>query len=246
MQSLKKVLVLSDLHAPYQDQKAFNLFLEVGHSILKDTDVLVTIGDTLDFFSVSSHPKPLDRKTNLGSEIEAGKICLRALERLPPKRKIFLEGNHDRRLANYVRDKAPELYGLVGLKQILDLKAWEFVPYHDFIRVGKMAFTHDVGRSGANAARQSLNDFGGNLTFGHSHRGSVVYGGTVKGETHVCLNVGWLGDLKYIDYIHKAKANRDWQHGFGLVYVQPNGNCHAQFVPVIAGRCVVEGKLYGV
>ena len=81
---------------------------------------------------------------------------------------------------------------------------------------------------------------------GHSHRAGVVYQGTVRGESHVGVNQGWLGDPVAADYVHLDKARRDWQHGFAVAYIEKNGNAHAQFVPIIGRSAVVDGKLIRV
>ena len=56
---------------------------------------------------------------------------------------------------------------------------------------------------------------------------------------------GWvgLGDVKKIDYKHKVKALREWCHGFGLAYLEPNGAVHVRPVPIVDGKCLIEGRL---
>jgi predicted phosphodiesterase len=241
---LQKVLVVSDAHHPYVDKRAWQLLLKVARAT--KPDVLVTIGDFLDLYAVSSFAKDPTRKNMLQEEIEAGNLALDELDALRWKRKVFLMGNHEVRYESYLKKHAPELFTVTNIPRLLSLKerGYECVRYMDYIRIGEISFTHDVGRSGKYAAHQTLSDFGDNIVFGHSHRLSVVYGGTAAGKPHVSLNVGWLGDSKEIDYTHKAKVNRDWQLGFGVVYLAPNGVAHAQAVPIVNYTCVVEGRLY--
>ena len=110
--------------------------------------------------------------------------------------------------------------------------------------INNVAYTHDLGRSGVNSARQTLLDLGGNVVFGHTHRGAVVYQGEVKGSAHFALNVGWLGDVKAIDYLHRARALRDWQLGFGTVIHDGPKRAFARFHPIVGGRVEVDGQVY--
>lgn len=240
---MQKILVCPDTHVPYHDKKALALFRRVAEGI--NPDVLIFLGDFCDFYSVSSHSKSPSRKVGLKKELAA---CNKELDKFTglAKRTIFLAGNHEDRLRRYSEEKAEALDGIYELEDLLKLseRGWEYIPYKQFISIGKMSFCHDIGRSGKNAASQTLADFGHNITFGHSHRGCVYYTGTVRGEHHVCLNAGWLGDPLQADYMHVAKAHRDWQQGFGLVYVLPKGDCAAHFIPIVNGKCIVEGKVY--
>jgi predicted phosphodiesterase len=242
-----RILIISDLHVPYHDVKAWECVLQV----IRETkpDVVVIIGDFADMYSISSHPKSLDRKMNFATERDAVNAALDQVRLAAGNacRIVFCEGNHEDRITRYLQSSAPELGGIKeiraeGLFKIKQRNI-EWVPYRTEIKIGNCAFTHDVGRCGVNTARQSLLDYGGNLVVGHSHRGAVVYQGEIKGSSHFCLNVGWLGDVEAIDYVHRARAKRDWQLGFGLVDQDEAGYSWAQFIPVLDGRCVVDGKL---
>jgi len=242
-----RILIISDLHVPYHDIAAWECVLQV----IRETkpDVVVIIGDFADMYSISSHPKSLDRKMNFVIERDAVNAALDQLRSAAGAncRIVWTEGNHEDRITRYLQSSAPELGGIKeiraeGLFKVRERNI-EWVPYRSEIKIGNCSFTHDVGRCGVNTARQSLLDFGGNLVVGHSHRGCIAYQGEIKGSSHFCLNVGWLGDVNAIDYIHRARAKRDWQLGFGLVDQDETGYSWAQFIPVLNGRCVVDGKL---
>jgi predicted phosphodiesterase len=57
---LEKILLISDVHVPYHDKKAFNLVLEVGKKL--KVDQVVIGGDFIDNYSVSSHDKNPNRE----------------------------------------------------------------------------------------------------------------------------------------------------------------------------------------
>jgi hypothetical protein len=130
----------------------------------------------------------------------------------------------------------PDLLGI-------ERRGWEWYPYRDLLRIGEMTFVHDVGRAGVNTARQSLQDLGDNIVVGHAHRAQVSYAGTIGGRPHVAVCSGWLGDYKKIDYYSQARALREWQHGFTWITQTSDGVSWCNFIPIIDGRCIVDGKL---
>ena len=168
---------------------------------------------------------------------------LKALRTYVGKRCIYVEGNHEWRLARYLESKAPDLFGLVKVEDLFELDSlgWKWVPYHDHCTVGKVMFAHDLGHCGKHAALNTLGAAGHCVVFGHTHRGGVHYGGTVGGNSHFALNVGWLGDATKVDYMHRAKT-RDWQLGFGWINMDPKGLAWATFCPMVKGKVCVDGR----
>jgi hypothetical protein len=238
----EQVLVVPDLHCPYHDPKVWSCILETIR-VVKPSGVVV-IGDFADFYSISRHRKdPRRARVLFEDELEAVKRERRRLEKAAGKAWLhFTKGNHENRLDNLVADEAPAVSGLVDTKSAMGFgDAWGWTEYGDWFEYGKCNFTHDLGRAGVNAARQTLQDFGGNICFGHTHRGGIAYQGTTRGETHTALNVGWAGDFKAIDYYHRAKALRDWQHGLGQVTYDRSGFCWLNFLPILKGRLMING-----
>jgi hypothetical protein len=237
------ILVCPDTHVPYHDPVAWEVFLNVARKVRPD--VLVLIGDFADCEAISSHTKSPTRRHRVVEELDVVNEKLDEIDALRIPRKIWTEGNHERRLTRIVAEKVPELDGMVRtLQEYLKVKerGIEWIPYFEGINVGRMYFTHDVGRCGVNTARQSLLDVGGNVSVGHSHRASVAYQGTTKGEGHVCLNVGWLGSYAEISYLHKARALRDWQHAFGLIDMDEHGCVWGQVIPIVNEMAMVRGQ----
>lgn len=243
----ERTLIVPDAHEPYTDQAAWRCVLAAGRAMRPEN--LVIIGDFPDCYAITQHAKSPGRKSDFAWEMEKTNAALDELDALQPKgRKVYCAGNHEFRLDRYIRDKAPELHGLRGttIPEILNLKkrGWQWVPYMQYIRIGKVAYTHDIGRCGKNAAAQSLADFGGNLVVGHNHRGSVAYQGTVKDGGRFCMSVGHLSDLKSVDYMHRARAERDWEHGFGIIDQDSRGIAWPQFIPIIFGSCIVDRQKF--
>lgn len=237
-----RIMVCPDAHHPYVDELAWKTFLAAAR--VAKPDIMVIIGDFADCYAVSSHAKDPGRKSKLKYELEMVNLALDQIEELGISRVEFCEGNHETRITRFVASEASALYGMLDVSELLRIEArgWGWTPYNDFLKIGKVLYTHDVGRCGVNTARQSLQDMGTNIVVGHSHRAALVFQGTTAGEQHFGLNVGWLGDLNSIDYQHKARARRDWQHAFGLIDQTPDGCAWATLVPILDGHCVVYGQ----
>ncbi len=243
---MKKILILPDLHAPYHDKKAFELVVKVGMSQKPDT--IVTLGDFADFYCVSAHDRDPNRQGNLEWEVEAANRALDALDAIKPKNKIFIAGNHENRLERYLMQKAPELFNMVKISEILKLKkrGWKYIPYRSHATVGKLNLTHDIGSAGRGAVFRAIDTFQHNIVTGHTHRMAYIVEGNAKGEAHVSCSLGWLGDSAAADYMHTVKAHRDWCLGFGFGYETKSGVVHLQPVPIVNYSCVVGGRYYKV
>jgi hypothetical protein len=238
-----------DTHVPFEDKRAFDLVLQVVE-FLRPSEIDL-LGDFADFYEVSDHDKDPTRRDLFEDEVEAVNVRLRQIERASSdSRLVYCLGNHENRLQRFLTRKAPELFSFVNIEQLLGLTAndnnrpWKVVPYGTHHKVGRLYITHDVGYCGANAHRQSRQQYEGNVVIGHNHRLAVEYQGNVKGRAHLGASLGWLGDKGAIDYMHRAKSAA-WMLGFGVAYVEhATGNVHVTPIPIIDYRCVVAGKLF--
>lgn len=245
---IRKWFLLPDLHAPYHDKAAYACALRVvaGGEFYGVT----VLGDFGDFAAVSSHPKDPSRLLPFDREVAGVNAALDQLDAACKaggvKKKEYVEGNHETRLARYVLGIAPELRTFIDWKDMLhiDKRRWHCTPYKESIQLGDLRISHDFGRAGVNAARESCRDMGHSVAFGHTHRMQVHYQGQLDGSRHVGATLGWLGDPEAINYRHKDAVRRDSIHGFGTVALLPDGRFWLQAVPIINGQAVVDGVLY--
>jgi hypothetical protein len=238
--TLEPILFVPDAHHPFADMQAWRLMLKVGRALKPKH--LVVMGDLADFYAVSSHSKDPARKALLQDEVEYVGHRLDELDALGATRKIILGGNHEDRLTRYLADKAPELFGLVDIPDVLDLKhrGWAYTPYKHAARLGKLWITHDVGTAGRYAAFKALDTFQHSSLTAHTHRMSYVVEGNATGEQKLSATFGWLGDVKAIGYMHRFNALKNWQLGFGLGMLHPK----TQIVYVTPVPIVKVGKTY--
>lgn len=244
--AFQKIVFIPDTHVPYHDRDAFRLALKVVKKFRPH--MLVILGDFADFYSVSQHEKDPNRRISLIEEVAVVKEKLDELTAACPRktRRIYVSGNHEYRLDRYIRDKAPDLFGLTTVDAILELNesGWEYVPYKDYIKIGNLLISHDTGSAGMNAHRRSLSDAGsGNsVVIGHTHRMSWESKTTAEGDFVSAAMFGWLGNAEEIDYMHKTKVN-NWVHGLGLGYLMPNGTVVTRPIPFVNNECVLGDKL---
>lgn len=245
-----KLLILPDVHAPYHDAKAWACALDVARRWRPDG--CVQLGDFGSFDSVSRYKHDPRLVLPLEDEI-AG--CNAALDELDAALKAggcargnrwMLEGNHERRIDDYMLERAPEARFAVDWRDMLhlDQRGWGSRPYKESFLFGEARISHDFGRAGVNAARATLIDVGQNSLFGHTHRLQVVYQGQQCGKRHVGATLGWLGDMEKITYRHRDLLRRDSQLGFGVATFAASGEFWLQAIPIVGGRCIVDGVLY--
>jgi hypothetical protein len=91
----KRVLVLSDIHIPYHDEKALDAALKAGDAV--NPDVVLLNGDMVDFHGISRYQSD-PRKRSLKVEIDSMRQFLGHLRaRFKKARILFKLGNHEER-----------------------------------------------------------------------------------------------------------------------------------------------------
>jgi hypothetical protein len=238
---LKRVLIIPDAHAPYNDKRAWKLLMQVARAFKWHT--CAVLGDFYDCYAVSRYTKDPAKLSDLEEELELARPCLDDLNGVGFKRKFITLGNHEERPETNLKEKAPELYKSFHKADQFGFKSsgWEVYQYRDHARLGKAIVTHDVSANGALAVLNAVQD---NAITGHDHQINYVIRGTALGEMHVSATFGWLGDVKHADYMHSLKAKRSWALGFGYGYLEKNGNIHLKPAPIIDYAVVVEGRLF--
>jgi len=247
-ETLKRILIVPDTHAPYHDKKAWALVLKVAYAL--KWDKIICLGDFFDCYAVSSYRKNPSREASLQRELNTAMAVMAELSAVPCEEKVFFEGNHEFRFPRYLSDKAPELYEMLwenGDPFGLKAGGWTVVPYMKDRRIGQINITHDVGKAGPNALRSAMHDYMDNVIIGHTHMMQFFIEGNAKGVPHVGASFGWLGDVNRIDYKHLMKSRKDFVLGFGYAHLRPSNGCvYIHPVPIVKYSCIIEGKLFTV
>jgi hypothetical protein len=238
----ERALIVADCHRPFHDKRAWATMLKAAKAYEPHT--IIQLGDFWDAYCVSDHDRDPRRINQVEDELKDVREGLDELDSLGAQRKLITFGNHSFRLERYILRRCPELASMISLPKLLGLqeRGWDWCPYREHRRIGRCYVTHEVGHCGVHAVHHTGQAFNSNVVFGHVHRLSTTYFGSVTGERHVAASLGWLGDSAAASYAHEAKRGA-WQHGFGTMRIEKNGNVHLQAIPIVDGRCVLDGKL---
>jgi predicted phosphodiesterase len=234
-----RVAILSDIHIPYQDQKALVAALNYIHA-WKPSLILLN-GDIADFFSVSFWEKD-PRQRNFAKERELVVQFLKTLrEAFPRQTFIYKDGNHEDRLARYMKIKAPELLGIdeLELEQILRFADFRITRVKDNrpIRLGdhlSIVHGHEFSfqiSSPVNPARGFYLKAKTNVLGGHLHRTSEHVERNLTETLVAAWSAGCLCNL-HPEY---ARIN-NWNHGFALVELEKDSGFHIHNHKIIKGR----------
>jgi predicted phosphodiesterase len=241
MSNIERHILWPDTHCKYEDKKAVSLMHRIIDVV--QPDEIDIMGDFMDCYSVSQHDKDPSRRDTFDDELEYGNQELDKIQK-HRTRVTYLFGNHENRVDRFLMQRAPELYSIVKLSKLLRLqeRGWKVVPYGQDTRVGHVYLTHDVGHAGATAHTRSRAAYEANVVIGHTHRCAWEVVGNHRGKPRLGAMVGWLGDVRKIDYMHRAKAAA-WSLGFGILDNDKTHNIQSvQVIPIVNYGAFVDGK----
>jgi predicted phosphodiesterase len=216
--SQSNTLIISDLHFPYQDNKAIELALNYG--IEKKVNCILINGDLLDFATISRHEKDWRART-VFQEFEAARSFLFTLRKVFPKAKIvFKLGNHDERWEKWLYVKAPELFDDPEYRLEVRLKLGELkietVSDKRPIRIGKLTVLHGHelaggGAGGVNPARATFLKTMDSTLVSHYHKTSSHVETSMTGSVISVDSIGCLCGLNPL-YLPINKHNLGFAH----------------------------------
>ncbi len=222
--NLEKYVILNDIHFPFEDKTRYQVALNIMKA-LKPKHIYLN-GDIGEFLSVSTHAKHPGDNVSFCHEIDYINKKFDELQALFPDVPVTLiEGNHCYRFFRYIRDVAPQMWGLIDCPILLKFPErpyWKFVPYGptQIARCGKsnLYLRHEPLGFGQNHSKQTAESSYIDIAYGHTHTyqtyshqkfGPIPY--IVK-----AYSLGWLGDKSRAVFDYRgAKAN--WVEGMTVV-----------------------------
>ena len=244
-----RCLFIPDTHRPFQDQRAYDLMLKVAQDY-KPHQIIV-MGDYADFYWASSHGKnpAIVESFSYKKEIDSVNQGLEELlDLFPEAHHVFIEGNHEYRLARYLQKHAPEIYQSIGIPDVLNLKGWEFVPYGPGqlyqVANSQLYTRHEPYGSGVHFAHQTLVKGGISMVVGHIHRIQEHQAVNAQGLNLRCFGIGWLGDKNH-PVMQYVRYHPQWALGFGICDIVADGNFYFRTIHIDNDyRCMADGWLY--
>jgi predicted phosphodiesterase len=231
-----RILIISDIHCPYQDNEALEAALNFG--IERKANTVLINGDLIDFYQISRFEKDI-RKRGVKFEIDCAKQILRYIRhKFPLATIIYYMGNHDHRWTKYMLNKAPELldipefsiYNILGLSE-LQIK---LIDNNRGSKAGKLNIRHGhefFGSGGVLPARYFYLKAKDNILVSHVHKTSNYATPNINKKVHGGFSIGCLSDLDP-DY----NPNNEYNHGFAFLEVEKSGDFKLDNKQIINGR----------
>lgn len=242
--SVRRILVLPDIHAPYHNAKAIGAILQYAST--QHIDELVQLGDYVDADAVNGHDEG-KRRTQEGRRLKdeydiANELLDQLTDAVRVKNSsaglVMLKGNHEWRVDRWV-DRHPEVEGLIEVEHALRLKArgvkWvESYPHGDLYQMGKLYALHGAYTNKYHAAKH-LDEYGVNLIYGHVHS-IQISSKPVFGESHKTIEAISVGCLCDYDLPYIQGRPTKWQHAFAEVHVWDNGSFNVLPIRIHGGE----------
>lgn len=246
MNDFETCIVFNDTHFPKQNKRAIGCLLEVIEFIKPQR--IVMMGDIMSCDTFSRHDIDKAPKSHwteddfyIHSKIEYDETAsfLNDINRLVPRaQKIYLLGNHEMWLENWIKRSPQTRRGNFGLKERLPLRGYSVLPHNNFYHIGKLRATHGLFIS-KNHSRKHVMEMGKSVIYGHTHDSESSSKVNPESEAHMAWSNACLCDMNP-DYMVNRPNN--WNHGFAIIYVWKNSDFQVDIKRIHHGKVIVHGK----
>jgi predicted phosphodiesterase len=259
MGDAERIVVISDIQAPLNDQAACDAVTD----FLADyqPDKLALVGDEADMTELGKWVR--GQKTEFAGNLQAGIDATHAImsgfrEAVGDIPIVVQRSNHTTtRVQNYIDKCAPALatlrslnystlMGYDGLDIKVSMSPTPIAPGWHMIHGDEANMTITAGGSALSAARK----LGTSIVCGHTHKQGLQHDHDAhSGKVHTYrfgMEVGHLMSMEKADinaggYLKYGGSN--WQAGFGILTVF-NGVTMPSLVPIVNNRFTVDGQIY--
>jgi predicted phosphodiesterase len=231
-----KILIISDIHAPYHDPEAIELALNYG--VENGANTVLINGDLVDFHHLSRFEHDPKKRDTL-YELDCIRSILKYIRhKFPVATIVYYMGNHDHRWNKYMMLKAPELHNIPEFQFYSMAKCAE----HNIIlldnnrgtRAGKLNIRHGhefYGSGGVFPARSYFLKAKDNILVSHVHRTSDYTEPNINKKINGGFSIGCLSDLDP-DY----SPNNSYNLGFAFLTVDKSGDFTVHNKRIINGE----------
>lgn len=234
-----KVVALPDIHYP------FNINMKCIDDFLADyqPDVIIWLGDTLDFDYLSKYTKEnkLVTADKLKPDCDTVSIMLDYYMTISKASKAYyLEGNHEFRMVKHL-EKEPAGIGSLEVYNLLKLKEKGIIwsPMNKLVQVGKLYFTHGTYFSKFHADKHVAN-YGRNIVYGHTHT-IQSYSGMRPYDVKVPHIAQSIGCLCTINPTYMRNNPNRWVNAFYIAEIEEDGTFYDSVVKIIDGGFRIPG-----
>lgn len=224
------VIIGSDIHIPFQDNKAVEAFKSYCKEI--QPSAIVLNGDVLDFYKLSRFVKGEGR--NPYEEISECQELLKSIKEACPNSDIYyVIGNHETRLETYVLSNAPHLASLVeDVFTIIKTKDIGVIGCSEVLINDNFICTHGklLGSKAGMSAMKEIEKHYMSGASGHTHKLAKFLTRKAR-RKFVWLETGCLCDLNP-EYVQDP----DWQQGFAVIQFENGKLKRAEVVEIEDGE----------
>lgn len=223
--SISRSIGIADVHRPFHNKRAYDCFLTVLEA-LKPNELFLN-GDYADFWNLGRYKKD-HSKVMMDLKDERQDVCygLKELNHIAPQaRKIFIEGNHEYRLTNYLLDNPNILVDVDTTEKLLTPEQYnfEFIPYepdqkHHILGMRDVIARHEPKGGGVTFTNTTIKTWGVSCFVGHVHRAQAMNFINAHNETVWGIGMGWMGDsTKHREVFKYVKGFYQWSMGFVVI-----------------------------
>lgn len=251
----KTTVILPDVQYPYHDALMLKKIMQVIEDI--KPDAIFQIGDGIDFPQVSRWSKGTagEYAPTLQEHISGWHGVLEELRSIAPDAEItWLEGNHDLRLSEFVKQYAAPLMTLDALstESLFRLEALAISYVQGPVRIATNTYAvhghESAGYSGTPQAWETkfLKRYGSqkNIIFGHTHQPFLVtraYGFGGKVDPRFTMNVGSIMDPSHARYVKDGSVS--WTMSFAVLR-DDGKRVYPELVTAVDRGFYFEGRKY--
>jgi hypothetical protein len=281
----KKCVVLPDIQAGFfrdangelvstHDPVAMDYALTVIRE--EKPDIIALNGDNADLPEMSKYRlSPAFSLTTQATINYLTTLCAQLRDAAPHARIVWMEGNHEIRLTNYIIDNAKAAFGLKQgntpdsfpvlsipfLCRFEDFGVEYFAGYpaSQFWLNNRIKIIHGTKvASGGSTAHKYLGTEKSSVVYGHIHRrewAERTRGDWDGPKTIAAISFGCLARVDGMVPSTKGGMDldgrpitcvEDWQQGLGIIYYQEgDGPFHPEMLPIHDGTMFYKGKLLG-
>lgn len=233
-----RMLAMMDIHLPFHDKQALITAIDEGKK--RNVDVVLLNGDIIDCVSLSRFNKSgFDR--SFKDELDLARGFLKWVrEQFPRAEIIYKEGNHEKRMEDYIRRNADALDGIddITLRSLLRLETWNIthIEHTQIMKFGKLNIIHGheyFGGGSINVARGYLVKSFDNILLGHRHSSQDYIFKKVNQELVGAWSVGCLCNL-----MPAYMSLNQWANGFATIEKYSDNNF------TVENKKIINGKIF--
>lgn len=254
--ALERHLFIPDPHIPFEDEEAWAALMHFIPDYRPDLTAI--LGDWWDLGPLSKYAQDPRYAKTVEEQRTKSRLRLGELRFAvgPEGRIVFLKGNHEHRIDNYLMRNNPQLLllksesglDLLSTENLLGLSDFDIDFYDEreslALPCGYIAEHGDrVSSESGATARAMVAARGCSVIHGHTHRLGQYFKTTRAGTVHG-IECGTLADHRHPGMAWAGK-DPNWQTGFAIAeWLPDSGLYQVTIVPIVDGGFVWNGMLY--